>query len=741
MPTIKDVAKLAGVSHGTVSNVINGLSSVSLENVKKVQEAILTLGYKPDAAAQSLKASNSLEIAVVLPYITDNLYAHLYTAIDEACTLKGYDTALFVTSEIAELEKRILERIRSRKFAGAIIVTCQPENLAVFKELIDSDIKLVLVEREVGGLDCNFVGFQNDKSIHYAVTSARERGCERIALITGPAAYSSEILSQQGYAKALSDVGVSVDAQLIRTTNFTSESAFCAAIDLMSCHSPPEAIICTSTQLTSGVLGAMKLICNGNPPVIFSLGEDIWNDSRYSDANMLPRSCLKMGEMITSLLLDNIHNSSFFECQRIYLNNVEVNFIPKNADKQTAPTNKLKILMLDDSMSHAIRSLLPDLKRNRGINAEIVTLTHDELYDELLVQKGKSDFDVFSIDILWLREFAAKGLLLNLTPCFDEDFADSIDVQPELFDEFARYNNMIYAIPYQYCSQLLFYRKDLFENVGNRRMFFDLYRTELKCPQTWTEFNAVAKFFTRTYNPESETEFGATLGGRFSSAAVCEFLPRFWAYNAEVFDHHGRVTLYTPNAVKALQNYCESYLFASPDSPNNWWHEQVAEFTSGKAAMMVMFSSYVSSIMDRSRSSITGKVSFGNIPSDKPVLGGWSYALNPAGTQPEAALEFVKWACSSELAIPETLLGNLSACRKVFMNNKIKSLYPWIPKSLEVFPTTKRRVLPKDKVAISIKEYEEIIAEAVHDSILGKITPNDALRRAAGKMTLLLGKA
>ncbi|WP_242446374.1 LacI family DNA-binding transcriptional regulator [Klebsiella michiganensis] len=69
MPTIKDIAKLAGVSHGTVSNVLNGRGNVSVEKIEAVQRAAKEVGYQLNAQAQSLRASKSQGVALLLPDI------------------------------------------------------------------------------------------------------------------------------------------------------------------------------------------------------------------------------------------------------------------------------------------------------------------------------------------------------------------------------------------------------------------------------------------------------------------------------------------------------------------------------------------------------------------------------------------------------------------------------------------------------------------------------------------------
>ena len=737
MPTIKDVAKYAGVSHGTVSNVLKGMSSVSLEKVRKVEEAIQILGYKPDTIARNLKANISTYIGIVLPNITDSFYAQVYTFLEQLLHDNGYETILHLTAEVAEAEKRILNTLQSIKPAGIIIATCQPNNLPLFDKLMANNIPTVFLDRDIEGLDCNFVGFRNDKTIHYAVKTLLNEGFTRIGLIAGSDLYSSERLCISGYRRAHTDLGFPVNEHYIHYTNGRNEDAFKAAIHLMSFHESPDAIICTGTQLTSGALGAMKYV--SQYPRILTLSEDTWNDNRFTDTTVLPRSSLHLSDTVAHLLLDNIRNPAFFEYRKILLNNVYTYIEKKDAPTHfSVATQNIRVNMIEGDMAEALRSLLPELRREKGIEVELETYPHESLYNVLYEQSLKSDVDVFLVDILWLREMSSRGILTDLTSKIDDQFLEDLDIQPELFDDFSRYNGHVYGIPYQYCNQLLYYRKDLFENTKYRRMFYEQYKTELKHPRSWAEYNAIARFFTRAYNTESPTTYGTTLGGRFSSAALCEFLPRFWAYGAEEFDHHARATLDSPNAVKALNNYCDSFQYASPNSPNHWWHEQVAEFAQGDVAMMMMYSSYVSSITDRSISNVSGKIGVSEIPGSCPVLGGWSFSINHNSKRFDTALSFIRWACGKNLAIPLTLLGSLSASRTIYTSNEIRSIYPWVQKSLAIYPTSRHRSLPNVGKQTSIKRYEEIIAQAVHNCIIGKDQPESALAKASLQLNTML---
>jgi len=750
MPTIKDVAKLAGVSHGTVSNVLNGSKAVSLDKVKRVEHAIKVLGYQPHATARSLKKSKTMSIGVVLPNITDATFSQLFTGIERTLSEKQYTASLYITSEIAANENKIFEQIRSQRMDGVIVATCQPQNKKIFDELLKAGIKLVLIERNIEDKDYNFVGFNNYKVIHDTVCQLISDGYKTIAIVTGPKEYSSEKMCIESYSSALKQHGISLNNKLIEITNFNKESAFKAAFRLLQLGEVPEVIITSSMQLAEGIMAAIN-ICEVNllrKPLVVSLGEDSWTNISYPDIIKIPRQFIQAGEIAAEILIDNIENPVFYDAKNIILDCLDKNagkicnahtFISRNSRK-TAGT--LKVLMLDSSATYATYSLLADFRKTEGINVEIDVLSYKELYEAIKQEALSSTYDIFEIDIPWLPEMAEKGFLTDLTQYIEANPKTIEGLIPGILDEYAKYNYKFYGMPYMFGTQLLYYRKDLFEDIKYQRMFYDQYRTELKPPKTWIEFNAVAKFFTKEYNPESPTTYGTTLGGKYSSGAVCEFLPRKWAFGGNSFDEDGNVILDSKETIKALKNYCESFKYASPTSTEHWWGEQVEEFCQGKAAMMVLFMSHATDISDRSKSKVAGTIGFDIIPGQKPLLGGWSLGINSNSSKKDSAFKFISWACCKEMAIPYTILGGSTPCVNLYKNSELVLVYPWLPKSLDSFKISKKRSLPKsrDGVVISERKYEEILGEAVYKSITNQMAPEEAISIAASKLQNLLIK-
>lgn len=117
MATIKDIAQLAGVSHGTVSNVLNGNGKVSSAKILAVQKAARELGYTIDINARQLRKGGSNLLAVVLPNLFDRQYADFYTSFENYAQTRGFRTALYISENNLQKE---LEQIQADQADGSL---------------------------------------------------------------------------------------------------------------------------------------------------------------------------------------------------------------------------------------------------------------------------------------------------------------------------------------------------------------------------------------------------------------------------------------------------------------------------------------------------------------------------------------------------------------------------------------------------------------------------------------------
>jgi ABC-type sugar transport system, periplasmic component len=343
-----------------------------------------------------------------------------------------------------------------------------------------------------------------------------------------------------------------------------------------------------------------------------------------------------------------------------------------------------------------------------------------------------------------LPEFIEEGYLLELDK-FIKDHPEAIEgFTSVVLEKYSKYKNKYFALPYAFDAQLLFYRKDLFEDIVIKRKFKNIYQTELKPPKTWKEFNVIAKFFTKHFNPDSPIDYGTTiLGAHFPLAGIlCEFLPRMWEYEGKTIDISGNIFMKERADIKGLENYIESFKYASPNSVENDWDEEVGEFCKGRAAMMCLFVAHATDITDRSKSEVVGKIGYDIIPGGIPVLGGWSLGININSNNRETAFDFIKWATSKEFAIPYTILGGFTPRIDLFKSSDLSTLYPWLSKALESFSLSRERSVLKVKTGrkISERDFENIYGKAIIKSIKKQLTPEKAIKEVQHEIIKLITK-
>jgi DNA-binding LacI/PurR family transcriptional regulator/ABC-type glycerol-3-phosphate transport system substrate-binding protein len=744
MATINDVARLAGVSRGTVSNIINGRSGVSSDKIARVNAAIESLRYVPDASARTLKTSKTNKVAVVLPNILDTNFAHIFTGVERVLNEHDYTASLYTSAEIGPKENRILDQVIQQKMDGVILATCQPEAIDRFRRLRDAGMRLVFVEREPVEKEFGFVGYNTGSSLGRILEDRIAGGCRNIGLFTGPESYSSEAECIEVWRATLARHGIELDRHFLAITNFDKESAFQAAIRLFQSANLPEVIIATSTQVLEGLLKAIEytVFPQALEPEMISLSEASWSDHSYPHIGRIDRQAIRLGEIAAEQLLEEIENPAFSEPKRSFLKNNEAASPYLYSREAKERRTGLRVLMLNGEALDATRQLAGDFQRASGVELEIEGLEYAELWDAIYDEKARKEYDVFEIDIPWLEEFARSGYLEPLDEmirAYPDSFSHFI---PGIAETWSIVDGAHWAFPYKFGSQILFYRKDLFEDPVIKRRFYDMYKAELRPPRSWKEYNTVARFFTRSCTPESPLSWGTTLGAHDFSGAVCEFLPRKWSYENLNGPDGSLYPLDNYETLLALKNYLESFDYAPPGSADSWWNEQVDIFAAGDAAMMIMFVAHATKLANRRFSKVIGKIDFSPIPGNNPVLGGWSLGINRASARKEEAFDFLRWITRSSIAVPLTILGGASPSVDLYKSSELVGIYPWLPKALESFEISRRRtslVLNGGRI-ISEHILEKLLGEAIHACAAKQISPEEALAGAERKISAFISR-
>ena len=135
MATLKDIAKIAGVSHGTVSNVLNGKGNVSVEKIKLVEDAAKKLGYSINAQAKQLRKTSGFSpiVAVIVPNIIESKYSMFFSSIKKYFENINQTVLLFITDDMPYTEKSAVNTIATMRIGKVISVTCCPDAPEIYE--------------------------------------------------------------------------------------------------------------------------------------------------------------------------------------------------------------------------------------------------------------------------------------------------------------------------------------------------------------------------------------------------------------------------------------------------------------------------------------------------------------------------------------------------------------------------------------------------------------------------------
>lgn len=197
MTSIREVAKIAGVSASTVSRVMNGTANVDDEKKQRVLEAIKETGFVPNELARALYKKSSKIIGVIIPDIENPFFSELAKAVEEAAYRNGYRILLCNSDNNPDKEATNIQMLTQMK-ADGIIMTTNCESTS--KVVGDCPIPVVMVDRQLAeGGEIAYIESNHYEGGRLAAEHLVECGCRNIVCLRGPMWYSSGQQRYQGY--------------------------------------------------------------------------------------------------------------------------------------------------------------------------------------------------------------------------------------------------------------------------------------------------------------------------------------------------------------------------------------------------------------------------------------------------------------------------------------------------------------------------------------------------------------
>lgn len=255
--SIKDVANRAGISATTVSAYLNKSAPVNKVTAIKIKEAIEELGYRPNLIARSLRQKKTNTVGLIVGDILSHFYSVIAKSVEDTARKYGFRTILCNGDDDPQKELAYIEVLESSRVEG-IILTPTGKNGGYIKEIIESGMKIVFIDRLVDGVNCNEVTVDNKNGSYEAVKHLLEQGYKKIGIINGSMDTTTGKERFNGYLKALREANLPVDDDFIKFGDFKKESGVNLSKELLEGKNIPDAIFSTNLEMTKGVLTVIR---------------------------------------------------------------------------------------------------------------------------------------------------------------------------------------------------------------------------------------------------------------------------------------------------------------------------------------------------------------------------------------------------------------------------------------------------------------------------------------------------
>jgi LacI family transcriptional regulator len=307
--TIKDIARIAGVSHTTVSRALNDSPLVNEETKRRIRRIAESMNYTPNYSAKSLVLDRSYHIGLFFSTLNKGTSPHFFHE-----TVKGVHAAIgsryhLIVNAIDRFQGHY-SPVTRKAFDGVIVMSQSDRDEPFIRHVLDKQIPLVILNRNAGSLQAVHVLSDDQAGSFRAVEHMIRQGHRRIAIIEGKAAFKSSQARKNGYLQALAANGIEPDARYAAIGGYTLEGGYRAMLELLRTHPLPTAVYCSSDEMA---VGAMKAIAEHGLKVpddisIAGFDDDVYSAYLSPALTTVKRPVETIGRIGAEKLLRDIEN-------------------------------------------------------------------------------------------------------------------------------------------------------------------------------------------------------------------------------------------------------------------------------------------------------------------------------------------------------------------------------------------------------------------------------------------------
>lgn len=314
--SLRDVAKAAKVSVGTVSNVLNRPEVVAPETLARVQGTIKDLGFVPNGFARHLRSGHSRTLGLIVPDVANPFFTEVARGVEDAASKRDYAVFLCNSDESASKEDRYINVLIEQQVRGVLITPTDVKSDRL-DAMRDRGIAVALVDREIKGRKQCSVSVDDVHGGQLGIEYLTGLGHTDIAWVCGPDSIPQVADRGAGVAKAAKFAGANVETIRVSLMNTTQGEE--AAKKILALKTTPTAIFCANDLVALGVMRTLRENKFKIPEQVSVLGYD---DIEFAASAAVPLSSIsqpayQMGVTAADLLLNECEEADTHEHQQI----------------------------------------------------------------------------------------------------------------------------------------------------------------------------------------------------------------------------------------------------------------------------------------------------------------------------------------------------------------------------------------------------------------------------------------
>ncbi len=310
-PTIRDVARQAGVAPITVSRVINNSGYVSQGTRARVEAAITDLRYVPNTLARSLRFKKTRVLALIVTDITNPFWTTVARGVEDLANEHGFNVILCNTDEDEAKQNAYLQVLLQKRVDGFLLVPARSAAEPVLT-IQAQNVPVVVLDRQIPGAAVDIVRSDSEGGAYRLIRYLLALGHRRIAVLSGPQTISTAVDRVAGYRRALANAGLPPSAELVFYGAYNIESGHQNALRALASTPRPTALFAANNFIAIGALRALDeiglrvpediaLVCFDDVPLWLQINPFL---------TMASQRAYLMGQRATELLLERLasHN-------------------------------------------------------------------------------------------------------------------------------------------------------------------------------------------------------------------------------------------------------------------------------------------------------------------------------------------------------------------------------------------------------------------------------------------------